>query len=98
MAKKKQTGNTRILRISKYKTKFTYTKTQLFAENKGFCVKCGAVKPGPRLTPKRKVVGSNPARNADFKGGDRKDWFPLLSSQKTISVKKPFMKPTVFLS
>ena len=58
MAKKKQTGNTRIFRRSKYKTKFTYTKTQLFAENKGFCVKCGAVKPGPRLTPKAEVEQS----------------------------------------
>ena len=37
-------------------------------------------------TPKRKVVGSNPARNANLEGGDRKNRFPLLLSHKTISV------------
>ena len=37
-------------------------------------------------TPKRKVVGSNPARNVHLKGGDRKNRFPLLPSQKTKSV------------
>ena len=36
--------------------------------------------------PKRKVVGSNPARNANLEGGGRKNRFPLLLSQKTISV------------
>ena len=39
-----------------------------------------------RPPPKRKVVGSNPARNANLEGGDRKNRFPLLLSQKTISV------------
>ena len=30
-----------------------------------------------KASPKRKVVGSNPARNVDLKSGDRKNRFPL---------------------
>lgn len=44
-----------------------------------------SIEPGQDIC-KRKVVGSNPARNANLEGGDRKNRFPLLLSHKTISV------------
>ena len=62
----------------KYSFLFECTFVQVVVRNERFWP--------PGVPPKRKVVGSNPARNANLKGGDRKNRFPLLLSQKTISV------------
>ena len=74
------TLQTTILEISKKRLK-RLMKNGRFGARGARTRKAG--KPPP---PKRKVVGSNPARNANLEGGDRKNRFPLLLSHKTISV------------